>query len=56
MSPAFAQDVVEETVVYGQRGMVACAIDRQRNADNIKSILTSDTIDNFVDQNVAYGT
>ena len=53
MSPAIAQDVVEETVVYGQRGMIASAIDRQRDADNIKSILTSDAIGNFVDQNVA---
>ncbi len=46
-------DGIEEVYVYGQRAMMEGAIQRQRNADGIVSVITRDAIGNFPDQNVA---
>lgn len=48
-----AQDDIEEVYVYGQRAMIEGAINRQREADGIVSVITRDAIGNFPDQNVA---
>jgi TonB-dependent receptor len=44
---------IEEVYVYGQRAMMEGAIQRQRDADGIISVITRDAIGNFPDQNVA---
>lgn len=43
----------EKIVVYGQRAGQASAINQQRSADSIKSIVSSDAIGQFPDQNAA---
>lgn len=48
-----APDKIEEVYVYGQRAMIEGAINRQREADGIVSVITRDAIGNFPDQNVA---
>lgn len=45
--------VSEDIVVYGQRAGQAGALNMQRSADSIKSIVSSDAIGQFPDQNVA---
>ena len=45
--------VLEEVLVTGQAAAMAGAINQQRAADNIKSILDADTMGQFPDQNVA---
>ncbi|GGD66102.1 TonB-dependent receptor [Lacimicrobium alkaliphilum] len=44
---------IEDVVVYGQRAGQAGALNMQRSADSIKSIVSSDAIGQFPDQNVA---
>jgi TonB-dependent receptor len=44
---------IEEVYVYGQRAMMEGAIQRQRDSDQIMSVITRDAIGNFPDQNVA---
>lgn len=44
---------LEEVLVYGQSAAMASAINQQRAADNIVSVLDSDSIGQFPDQNVA---
>ena len=44
---------IEEVYVYGQRAMMEGAIQRQRDADGVVSVITRDAIGNFPDQNVA---
>ena len=44
---------LEEVYVYGQKAMMQNALNRQRDADTVKSIITRDAIGNFPDQNVA---
>ncbi|MEL7046060.1 MAG: TonB-dependent receptor, partial [Pseudomonadota bacterium] len=48
-----SEDDIEEVYVYGQRAMMEGAIQRQRDADGIVSVITRDAIGNFPDQNVA---
>ncbi|MBD3585609.1 TonB-dependent receptor [Salinimonas sp. HHU 13199] len=48
-----ASDTLEEVMVRGQRGGQASAINQQRMADNIKSIVSADAIGQFPDQNAA---
>jgi TonB-dependent receptor len=53
---AWSDDEVQEmesVVVVGQRAMMQNALSRQRNDDQIKSIVTRDAIGQFPDQNVA---
>ena len=45
--------VLEEVLVIGQAAAMAAAINQQRAADNIKSVIDSDTMGQFPDQNVA---
>lgn len=47
------QMALEEILVTGQSAAMAGAINQQRAADNIKSVLDSDTMGQFPDQNVA---
>jgi TonB-dependent receptor len=44
---------IEDVVVYGQRAGQAGALNMQRSADSIQSIVSSDAIGQFPDQNVA---
>ncbi|MDJ0657110.1 MAG: TonB-dependent receptor [Xanthomonadales bacterium] len=44
---------VEEIVVVGQKASQAASIDLERDSDSLKSIVASDQIGNFPDQNVA---
>lgn len=44
---------LEEVLVTGQSAAMAGAINQQRAADNVKSVLDSDTMGQFPDQNVA---
>ncbi|WP_088329732.1 TonB-dependent receptor [Lacimicrobium sp. SS2-24] len=44
---------MEDVVVFGQRAGQAGALNMQRSADSIKSIVSSDAIGQFPDQNVA---
>lgn len=44
---------MEEVLVTGQSAAMAGAINQQRAADNVKSVLDSDTMGQFPDQNVA---
>jgi len=48
-----ANESLEEVMVRGQRGGQASAINQQRMADNIKSIVSADAIGQFPDQNAA---
>ncbi|MDN4503046.1 TonB-dependent receptor [Alteromonadaceae bacterium BrNp21-10] len=50
---AAGEDELENVVVYGQRAGQASALNRQRVADSIKSIVSADAIGQFPDQNVA---
>lgn len=53
---AFSNDEIqdmENVVVVGQRAMMQNALDRQRNDDHIKSVVTRDAIGQFPDQNIA---
>lgn len=47
------QIALEEVLVTGQSAAMAGAINQQRAADNIKSVLDSDAMGQFPDQNVA---
>ncbi len=44
---------LEEVLVYGQSAAMAGAINQQRAADNIRSVIDSDGLGQFPDQNVA---
>lgn len=44
---------IEELIVRGQRSGEASAINRQRNANNIVSVVSADAIGDFPDQNAA---
>lgn len=44
---------LENIIVYGQRAGQASALNQQRSADSIKSIVSSDAIGQFPDQNAA---
>lgn len=44
---------IENLIVYGQRAGQAGALNRQRNADNLKSIASADSIGQLPDQNAA---
>lgn len=44
---------VEEVVVYGQSAAVAGALSQERSADNLVSVLDTDAMGQFPDQNVA---
>ncbi|WP_448567731.1 TonB-dependent receptor [Thalassotalea ganghwensis] len=44
---------IENIVVYGQRSGQASALNQQRSADSIKSIVSADAIGQFPDQNAA---
>lgn len=48
-----ANNDMEEIVVYGQRAGKAAALNRQRMADTLKSIVSADAIGQFPDQNAA---
>jgi len=44
---------IENVIVYGQRASQAGSINRQRNADNLMSVVSADTIGQSPDQNAA---
>lgn len=44
---------VEEVLIYGQSAAIAGAINQERSADNLKSVLDTDAMGQFPDQNVA---
>lgn len=46
-------DAIDNMIVYGQRAGQASAINRQKNAKNIMSIVSADTITQSPDQNAA---
>ncbi|MFT5760181.1 MAG: TonB-dependent receptor [Alteromonadaceae bacterium] len=46
-------NALENVIVYGQRAGQANAINRQKNANNLKSIVSADTIGQSPDQNAA---
>lgn len=48
-----AQGELEEVVVFAQRSAQADAINRQKNAKSLKSIVSADSIGQFPDQNAA---
>ena len=55
-APSFDQSEgqpLEEIYVYGQKAMMQNALNRQRDSDVVKSVVTRDSIGNFPDQNVA---
>ncbi len=47
------QEAMDNIIVYGQRAGQAGAINRQKNADNLVSIVSADTIGQSPDQNAA---
>ncbi len=47
------QDVIDEVVVLGQRSSQAGALNRQKNANRITSVVSSDSIGSLPDQNAA---
>lgn len=47
------QEAMDNIIVYGQRAGQAGAINRQKNADNLMSIVSADTIGQSPDQNAA---
>ncbi len=57
IAPAAAQEVSTtgdpEIVVSGQRGALNAAIEAERNADNLKNVVTADDVGQFGDQNSA---
>ena len=46
-------EAIENIIVYGQRAGQAGAINRQKNADNLMSVVSADTIGQLPDQNAA---
>ena len=46
-------DAIENIIVYGQRASQASAINRQKNANNLMSVVSADTIGQSPDQNAA---
>lgn len=48
-----ADERIEEVLVYGQRASQATALNRQKNANRVTSIVSADAIGQFPDQNVA---
>jgi TonB-dependent receptor len=46
-------EAIENIIVYGQRASQAGAINRQKNADNLMSVVSADTIGQSPDQNAA---
>lgn len=48
-----ASETLEEILVVGQKASQAASIDQERASDALKSIVASDQIGNFPDQNVA---
>lgn len=46
-------DLVEEVIVYGQAAGTASALNQQRSADYVTTIVSADDIGQFPDQNVA---
>lgn len=48
-----AQSAIENIIVYGQLAGHASALTRQKNAENLKSIVSADGIGQFPDQNAA---
>lgn len=55
-APVLAQEdaqVLDTVQVIGQRAMLESAVNQQRNADTVSSVLTRDDIGQFPDQNVA---
>ncbi|MER2490935.1 TonB-dependent receptor [Catenovulum sediminis] len=48
-----SSDTMEDVVVYAQRAGQAGALNMQKNADSIKSIVSADAIGQFPDQNVS---
>jgi TonB-dependent receptor len=48
-----AHSALENIIVYGQRAGQAAALNQQRSADSIKSIVSADAIGQFPDQNAA---
>ncbi|BDF93246.1 TonB-dependent receptor [Pseudoalteromonas sp. KAN5] len=47
------QEAIDNIIVYGQSAGQAGAINRQKNADNLKSVVSADSIGQFPDQNAA---
>lgn len=47
------QEAMDNIIVYGQRASQAGAINRQKNADNLMSVVSADTIGQSPDQNAA---
>lgn len=47
------KDAVDNIIVYGQRAGQAGALNRQKNADNLTSVVSADTIGQSPDQNAA---
>ncbi|MFU2509934.1 TonB-dependent receptor [Pseudoalteromonas sp. ASV78] len=47
------QDAMDNIIVYGQSAGQAGAINRQKNATNLKSVVSADSIGQFPDQNAA---
>ncbi|KPH61966.1 TonB-dependent receptor [Pseudoalteromonas porphyrae] len=47
------QDAMDNIIVYGQSAGQAGAINRQKNANNLKSVVSADSIGQFPDQNAA---
>lgn len=48
-----ADDTLEEVIVYGQSAALAGALNQERSADNLVSVLDTDAMGQFPDQNVA---
>ncbi|WGM38504.1 TonB-dependent receptor [Caulobacter sp. NIBR1757] len=48
-----AEGLVDSVLVVGQRGNLNSAVQRQKSADGIESVLTRDAVGAFPDQNVA---
>ena len=46
-------DALEEVIVYGQAAALAGALSQERSADNLVSVLDTDAMGQFPDQNVA---
>ena len=44
---------LEEVVVFGARASQASALNRQKNAENLKTVVSSDAVGQFPDQNMA---
>ena len=46
-------DAIEEVIVYGQSAAIAGALSQERSAENLVSVLDTDAMGQFPDQNVA---